>query len=86
MLQIFIFPKTLLAMYMGSLAAFIFLFVIETPDYQQLAKTLKELDKQKKRADEANKAKSLFLAKMSHEIRTPINAIIGMNEMILREQ
>ena len=36
-------------------------------------------------ADEANKAKSSFLADMSHEIRTPINAILGMNEMILRE-
>jgi len=33
----------------------------------------------------ANKAKSGFLANMSHEIRTPINAILGMNEMILRE-
>lgn len=33
----------------------------------------------------ADKAKSNFLAKMSHEIRTPINAILGMNEMILRE-
>lgn len=31
------------------------------------------------------KAKSEFLANMSHEIRTPINAIMGMNEMILRE-
>lgn len=37
------------------------------------------------RADEANRAKSDFLAKMSHEIRTPINAVLGMNEMILRE-
>ncbi len=33
----------------------------------------------------ANQAKSDFLANMSHEIRTPINAIIGMNEMVLRE-
>lgn len=33
----------------------------------------------------ANKAKSHFLANMSHEIRTPINAVIGMDEMILRE-
>ncbi|MCR5652121.1 MAG: response regulator [Lachnospiraceae bacterium] len=40
---------------------------------------------EKQAADEANKAKSSFLADMSHEIRTPINAILGMNEMILRE-
>ncbi len=33
----------------------------------------------------SNEAKSLFLSKMSHEIRTPINAILGMNEMIMRE-
>ena len=33
----------------------------------------------------ASKAKSNFLAQMSHEIRTPINAVLGMNEMILRE-
>jgi signal transduction histidine kinase len=33
----------------------------------------------------ANAAKSEFLANMSHEIRTPINAVLGMNEMILRE-
>ena len=40
---------------------------------------------EKSAADSANKAKSDFLADMSHEIRTPINAILGMNEMILRK-
>ncbi|MBO5552564.1 MAG: response regulator, partial [Lachnospiraceae bacterium] len=34
----------------------------------------------------ASEAKSRFLAQMSHEIRTPINAVLGMNEMILREE
>lgn len=37
-------------------------------------------------AQESNSAKSAFLANMSHEIRTPINAIMGMNELILREK
>ncbi|MBR6273933.1 MAG: response regulator [Lachnospiraceae bacterium] len=40
---------------------------------------------EKSAADSANKAKSDFLADMSHEIRTPINAVLGMNEMIIRE-
>lgn len=37
------------------------------------------------RAEMASEAKGKFLANMSHEIRTPVNAILGMNEMILRE-
>ena len=36
-------------------------------------------------ARQANEAKTDFLANTSHEIRTPINAVLGMNEMILRE-
>lgn len=44
-----------------------------------------ELIEEKARAESANNAKSDFLANMSHEIRTPINAVLGMNEMIIRE-
>ncbi len=36
-------------------------------------------------ANEASKAKSQFLANMSHEIRTPLNAILGFDELILRD-
>ncbi|MCL2875322.1 MAG: ATP-binding protein [Betaproteobacteria bacterium] len=36
-------------------------------------------------AERTNRSKSMFLAKMSHEIRTPMNAIIGMSELILRQ-
>ncbi len=44
-----------------------------------------KLLEEKVRAESANNAKSDFLANMSHEIRTPINAVLGMNEMIIRE-
>ncbi|MCR5403335.1 MAG: EAL domain-containing protein [Butyrivibrio sp.] len=40
---------------------------------------------EERRAKAANDAKTNFLANMSHEIRTPINAVLGMNEVILRE-
>lgn len=40
---------------------------------------------QKKEIEELNRTQSRFFSSMSHEIRTPINTIIGLNEMILRE-
>lgn len=45
----------------------------------------RELSVAAEAANQANEAKSLFLSTMSHDIRTPMNAIIGMNEMILRD-
>ncbi len=45
----------------------------------------KRLQEMAASAIRAEQAKSLFLSNMSHEIRTPINAVLGMNEMILRE-
>ena len=72
--------------YFGAvLGLYIFYIGVETPDYRNLMQTLTDLDKAKRAADEANRSKSDFLANMSHEIRTPINAVLGMNEMILRE-
>ncbi len=58
-----------------------FLFEDVTSDH----KLMKSLEEARSEANRANEAKSAFLANMSHEIRTPINAILGMNEMILRE-
>ena len=46
---------------------------------------LKLVEMKKEEAEHMANVKSAFLANMSHEIRTPINAVLGMNELILRE-
>ncbi|KXF76950.1 histidine kinase [Paramesorhizobium deserti] len=42
-------------------------------------------DEARRRAEEANLAKSRFLASMSHELRTPLNAILGFSEVMSKE-
>jgi two-component system, cell cycle sensor histidine kinase PleC len=49
---------------------------------QQLADLADKYSEEKTRAEEANQAKSTFLASMSHELRTPLNAIIGFSEIM----
>ncbi len=51
----------------------------------QTGRDLLQLEKEKQIAVAASESRTMFLANMSHEIRTPINTIVGMNEMILRE-
>ena len=91
-IQMLFFQDVLLGLFFVTLALMMILFTMETPDYQKLVKTIRELQKTKEEAEraegeaqEANRAKTDFLANMSHEVRTPINALLGYNEMIMRE-
>lgn len=64
------------------LQASIYVLVDDTEHYQYL----KELKAQKEIAEAANASKTAFLSIVSHEIRTPMNAIVGMTELLLRDE
>lgn len=75
-------PTSLISCLGITLLNLSFYLMVENPD----AALVELLKKERKRADDANRAKTDFLANMSHEIRTPINSMVGMTEMILREK
>ncbi len=75
------YPPALITSMAITLINLAFFLTVESPDVL-LMERLKE---EKERADYANEAKSIFLSNMSHEIRTPMNAIVGMTDILLRE-
>lgn len=50
----------------------------------KLTETLVSLDSARRRAEESDKLKSLFLANISHELKTPLNAIMGFSEILTK--
>lgn len=84
----------------GSIAILAIYMILQHDNDQRLASNrIHELEQQKRLLEEktneanearmiaqqADRAKTQFLANMSHEIRTPLNAIIGLTELVLRE-
>ena len=80
--QVFLFGAAFIAIYLVCVWLVV-AFVDNLLRWQ--AAVQRKLKTAAKNALAAGQAKSQFLAQMSHEIRTPINAVLGMNEMILRE-
>lgn len=85
-------PNVLFILFTVAIGLMLLMFALETPDYQALNHTMNELRTTRDEAEEAmavaqsaSQAKTDFLSTMSHEVRTPINAILGYNEMVLRE-
>ncbi len=58
--------------------AVVFLWVGASVFRAEMARSLRVIDAERAKADQANAAKSEFLANMSHEIRTPLNGVLGM--------
>ncbi|MBR0367485.1 MAG: DegV family protein [Clostridia bacterium] len=80
---------TVQAAYVDSLASLIItalivssMFLFQLHVYGQEREIL---ERQSLQIEELNRAQNSFFSSMSHEIRTPVNTIIGLNEMILRE-
>ena len=68
----------------------VFIYTVQDIDEEmkrllQQENIIAAVEEQNQKLKDINQAKSVFISNMSHEIRTPINAVLGMDEMILRE-
>jgi two-component system, sensor histidine kinase and response regulator len=68
---------------MGAIGSQIGQFIERKEAEEALRVYARDLETARKRAEEATRAKSEFLANISHEIRTPMNVMIGMTELAL---
>ncbi|MCM1302560.1 MAG: ATP-binding protein [Lachnospiraceae bacterium] len=66
----------------GALSGYSMLLVDITEQHELMERVREE----KERADAANRTKSAFVSNISHEIRTPMNAIVGMTQIMLRQE
>ncbi|MCR4585520.1 MAG: DegV family EDD domain-containing protein [Lachnospiraceae bacterium] len=73
------------ACYIGVFLVCLMIVLMVSYEIRLQKETAKKAMMQAAEIEELNRAQSRFFSSMSHEIRTPINTIIGLNEMILRE-
>ena len=76
-------PDCRLLEMMNAIGSQIGQFIERKEAEEALQRYARDLETARKRAEEATRAKSEFLANISHEIRTPMNAMIGMTELVL---
>ncbi|MCR4909132.1 MAG: DegV family EDD domain-containing protein [Lachnospiraceae bacterium] len=69
--------------YIITLIVLTVLIIFQTRIYQKEAKNAEDKSKE---LEEMNRAQNRFFSSMSHEIRTPINTVLGLNEIILRQE
>jgi signal transduction histidine kinase/DNA-binding response OmpR family regulator/HPt (histidine-containing phosphotransfer) domain-containing protein len=75
--------ETVVAASLGALLGIVLFGVMKNLPLMALQRSMSRLREETARAEQANIAKSAFLASMSHEIRTPMNGVIGMTGLLL---